>query len=378
MKKVLMLASVASMIDQFNMPNIKLLQEMGATVDVACNFEKGSTSSKERIDKFKIELQNIRIGYFQIDFTRNVFILWQNVKVYYQLDRLIKQNQYDLIHCHSPIGGVLGRLIARKHNIRIIYTAHGFHFFKGAPLINWLVYYPIEKWLAKYTDVLITINKEDFERAKNFRAKRVEYVPGVGVDVDKFANHIVDRDQIRNEIGVPADSFMLLSVGELNKNKNHIVIIKALSKINNANIHYVIVGTGQLEKKLKNIAVKLGIGEQVHLLGYRSDVMDLYKAADLFCFPSKREGLPVSLIESMASGLPCICSNIRGNSDLITDSNYLCNDIAENYIDTINMLHGNVNLRKEIGACNQRLVQKYNLASVINRMKEIYVEVCNL
>ena len=166
MKKVLMLASVASMIDQFNMQNISLLQEQGYEVHVAANFEQGSTSSKERVEQFKKELKEKNVLYFQIDFSRNVSNIPQNIKAYKQIKKLLVNNKYEFIHCHSPIGGVCGRLAAKVTNTKVIYTAHGFHFYKGAPKFNWMIYYPIEKVLSYITDVLITINKEDYELAK--------------------------------------------------------------------------------------------------------------------------------------------------------------------------------------------------------------------
>ena len=173
MKKVLMLASVASMIDQFNMPNIQLLQELGYEVHVACNFEKGSTCTQERIQNLKQRLEHMGVEYFQIDFSRNVLRVNEIWKAYRQVERLLEKEKYSFIHCHSPIGGAVGRIAAHKTHTKVIYTAHGFHFYKGAPLHNWLIYYPIEKWLSRYTDVLITINKEDYQRAKKkFHAKK--------------------------------------------------------------------------------------------------------------------------------------------------------------------------------------------------------------
>ena len=190
---VLVLASVASMIDQFNIPNIKLLIEMGFHVDVACNFLNGSTCSDEKISQLKTKLNDMGVGIYQIDFARNAFNVKRNLKAFHQVLGLVKINRYRFIHCHSPIGGLCGRLAGHITHTKVIYTAHGFHFYKGAPLLNWLVYYPIEKFLSRYTDVLITINKEDFARAKTFHAKKVEYIPGVGIDIDKIQAVTVNR-----------------------------------------------------------------------------------------------------------------------------------------------------------------------------------------
>ena len=228
MKKALVLASVASMIDQFNMPNIRLLIELGYKVDVACNFVEGSTCSDEKIAQLKATLAEMGVNCYQIDFARNVLKVLQNLKAYCQTRRIVKEGQYDLIHSHSPIGGLLSRIAARDMRkgkggrTKMVYTAHGFHFFKGAPLMNWMICYPIE-WVSSYlTDTLITSTKEDFARAQAKRhAGEVEYIPGVGIDVMKFKSDVPEmvKEQKRQEIGISMDDVMMLSVGELNKMK---------------------------------------------------------------------------------------------------------------------------------------------------------------
>ena len=227
---------------------------------------------------------------------------------------------------------------ARKKGTKVIYTAHGFHFFKGAPLINWILFYPVEKFCARFTDVLITINQEDYKRAQKFKAGKVEYIPGVGIDTKKFSEVVVDKSAKRKELGVPVDAFLVLSVGELNKNKNHDTVIKAIAKLNNPNVYYVICGQGTLENYLKDLINELGLEKQVKLLGYRRDIAEISKTSDIFVFPSFREGLSVALMEAMALGLPVVCSKIRGNVDLIEDGKggYLVEpDDVEGFINAI-------------------------------------------
>lgn len=326
MKRALVLASVASMIDQFNMPNILLLKRLGYEVDVATNFVEGSTCSDEKIAALKNTLSNLDVRCCQIDFARDIFKVGQNLLAYKQTRKLIVENKYDLIHSHSPIGGLLSRIAAhdmRVKGTKVVYTAHGFHFFKGAPIINWLLFYPIEKFCSKWTDVLITITHEDFSLAQSkFKAKDVVYVPGVGIDVEKFAPDVNDGDLTlskREELGISPNDLVLLSVGELNKNKNHEIIIRAMAQINKPNLKYVIAGKGALRNHLEQLAESLGIRKQILFLGFRTDVRDLYKTADVFVHPSFREGLSVAVMEAMASGLPVVCSEIRGNTDLIDD-----------------------------------------------------------
>lgn len=298
MKRALVLASVASMIDQFNIPNIRLMIELGYKVDVACNFIEGSTCSDEKVAALRKTLAQMDVGCYQIDFARNVLKVGQNLRAYRQTRRLIKENGYDLIHSHSPIGGLLSRIAAsdmRMKGTKVIYTAHGFHFFKDAPLLNWVLFYPIEKFSSRMTDVLVTITHEDYSLTqRKMSAKKVVYVPGVGIDTKAFlpdtsANEI--RRQKREELGLKDSNIMLLSVGELNKNKNHELRIRAMAKLSDKNVHYVVAGRDVLKDYLEQLADSLGVKEQLHLLGFRTDVRDLFKTADVFAHPSFREGL---------------------------------------------------------------------------------------
>lgn len=370
MKKVLILASVASMIEQFNMPNIQLLQRLGYEVHVACNFEEGNTCTKALIEKLKERLMEDQIQFFQIDFTRKVYDIKQEWRAYKQILKQVNENKYAFIHCQSPIGGVVGRLAGERTDTKIIYTAHGFHFYKGAPLFNWIIYYPIEKWLSRYTDILVTINQEDYQRAKRkLYAKHVEYVPGVGIDIEKIQSKAVDIGKIREEIGLEKDDFVLLSVGELNKNKNHEVVIRALSKVKNHKVKYIICGQGELREYLENLIKKLHLEKQIYLLGYRTDIIEIYKSVDLFIFPSKREGLSVALMEAMACGLPCIVTNIRGNSDLIQQKEQ---HIGKNSVNSI---------KSKILDSMKHTPQRYSLdytfsqKNILDKMQRIYLQI---
>lgn len=376
MSKALIVTSTASMVDQFLLPSAYILQGMGYDVSVACNFINGNTCDFERVESLKKTLRLHNIVFYQIDFERNVMDFKQNYKAYKQLDRIVSTEHYDLVHCHSPIGGVIGRLVAkkqRKHGTKVFYTAHGFHFYKGAPIKNWLLYYPVEKLCSYFTDVLITINHEDYSLAtRKMKAKRVEYIPGVGVDLSRFENLQVDRVKKRHEIGVPKDDLLLLSVGELNENKNHQIIIRAIAKLKDPKIHYAIAGVGNKKDYLMDLSEQLGISNQVHLLGFRSDIPELNFAADIFCFPSMREGLSVSLMEAMASGLPCMVSCIRGNTDLISEDGGVLFDplVEEDAADKLNeLLMKNLN---DLGVQNRLKVHVFSSINVNQQMKMIY------
>lgn len=375
-EKVLILASVASMIDQFNMSNIDILLSLGYEVHVACNFEQGNTCTKEKINQLKNKLEELNVKYYQIDFTRSVYNILQDIKAYKQVKKIMIENKYKFIHCHSPIGGVIGRLVCRNIKTKCIYTAHGFHFYKGAPLLNWLIYYPIEKWLSRYTDILITINKEDYKRAKNkFKMKIIKYIPGVGVDTEKFLLQNFDRQKYRKKLGYSNDDFVILSVGELNKNKNHEIVLKAIAQLKNSKIKYMIAGKGELQEKLFDTAESLGIRNQLQLLGFRKDIPELLNSSDLYVLPSLREGLNVSLMEAMSAGLPTIASKIRGNIDLIihktngllfksSDYNLLSKEI--------NFIYSNNELQKKMRIENLKIIQKFNRQNNEEIMRNIY------
>ena len=258
----------------------------------------------------------------------------------------------------------------------MIYTAHGFHFYTGAPLKNWLLYYPVEWLCAHWTDALITINKEDYERArKHMHARRVEYVPGVGIDTRRFLEAKADRAAKRREIGVPEAATLLISVGELNRNKNHAVVIQALAKLNNRSIHYAIAGIGPLRDTLEHLADSLGVTAQVHLLGYRKDVPELYQAADICVFPSIREGLPVAVMEAMAAGLPFVAAENRGTRDLLTDGEnaLLCRyDDADGFAEAIRRECGDFALRNRMRIQNQRKSAAFDMALINERMQKVY------
>ena len=316
--KALMLASVASMIDLFNADNINILLKLGYDVDVATNFEFGSITSQKRVNEYKQELMDRGIGVYNIPIPRKLNKINTS---YIIVKKLVDEKKYQIVHCHSPIGGVICRIACRNARKRcgtkVIYTAHGFHFFKGASKMAWAVFYPIEKICSHYTDILITINQEDYTNAQKFYAKRVEYVPGIGVHTNEFRIVDVDRSSKRAEFGFSEQDFVFMSTGQISVRKNHEVAIRALAKIDNANVKYLIVGFGEFEDKLKKIAEELGLKSRVVFAGYRGDVKELLHIADAYIFPSLQEGLPAALMEAMSVGLPVVCSRIRGNTDLI-------------------------------------------------------------
>ena len=288
------------------------------------------------------------------------------------------------------MGGVMARLAAHTtHTGPVIYTAHGFHFFKGAKPVNWLCYYPMERFLSRYTDQQICINYEDYERAKKvFHARYTDYIPGVGIDPSRIP-HLTEEDikKKKAELGLPLDKLILLSSGELIKRKNHETILKALSQLKElSNIHYLLCGHGALDTYLRDLAEQLGISHMVTFAGYREDILKILQTADLFLFPSYQEGLPMALLEAMASGLPVICSDIRGSRDLMgdilsqDDSISLCSggimvkkaDDAAAYSKAIRHLLKNTDDFEKLGQENVNRSRLFQSKAVMEKMSGIY------
>lgn len=305
-----------------------------------------------------------------------------NIKAYHQLLHIIDELGINALMCNTPIGGTLGRLVAKKKRIEpVVYTAHGFLFFRGAPLINRTLYKWIEMWLAHYTDTLITITSEDYEAAKRFKLRNDStpyYIHGAGIQLGRCVK--VSRNEKRDEIGVPKESFMLLSAGDLNKNKNTSVMVRALAELKNENIHFVACGLGPEEHNLRSLACRLGVEDRFHLLGYRTDIFELLAVSDAFVMMSFREGLPRSVMEAMDMGLPCIGSDTRGVRDLIDvdKGGYICNPRnPKEFASAIKLLFDNYDERIMFGQYNREKVKPYSCDIVKQELIVIYRNVFN-
>lgn len=369
MKKVLFIATVVKThINTFHLPYIKMFKERGCETVVAAknDYEGGG-----------VNIPNCDL-YIDIPFARNPFSA-SNIKAYKMLKAVIGSGNFDIVECNTPIGGVIGRIAARKarkKGTKVIYIAHGFHFFKGGARISWLVFYPIEKLLAHITDVLVTVNREDYEKArKKFKAKQIVLIDGIGVDIERIESSRPDIRKVRSEFGIKESDTVLISVGELRKLKNHETILKAMARTDNENLHYIIAGCGPLSGVLSALAEKLGIKGRVHLPGFRDDVFDLLKSSDIFCFPSTREGMPLALAEAMAAGLPAVVSNVRGNRDLIVAGKggflYSAKD-ADGFAEGIEKLVIDPALRREMGSYNKEHIRKYDIKIIKEELSRIY------
>lgn len=369
-KKILFITNTGRFY-HFEQNNVNLLLDLGVEVHFAANF------TVEPIDDVKPE----GVILHQIDCTRAP-LTKENCIAFKQLCKLMDQEKFDLIHCHTPVGGMLGRLLGHKYRkigVKVIYSAHGFHFYKGAPKKLWGVIYPVEWGLPWMTDTLITINKEDYNRAHaHFHSHELYYVPGVGIDIKKFNPHSIDAEKKRAEFDIGPEDIMLVAVGELNPNKNHQVLIKALSKIDNPKVKLCIFGIGGLKEKLLALISRYNLQNRIKIIGYRRDINEIYQCADIFVFPSIREGLSAALMESMACACPVICTDIRGNNDLIDNGKggYRISPFdVDQWIGAINKMVDQREKWKSFGNYNREKIQSsFNREIVLRKMKSIYGE----
>jgi glycosyltransferase involved in cell wall biosynthesis len=365
----LIVAHYSRFLVQFELSNLHILQDMGYEVHYATNY-----LNEDMYDDALETIRNIGVIVHQIDFVRSPYNIPANLKAYRQLKRLMKSEKYCGVHCHTPMAGALARLAANATNTKpVLYTAHGFHFYNGAPLKDHLIYETAERFLARYTDAQITINKEDYAAAQTFKLHgRAHYVPGVGIDVGAVKNIKIDRAEKRRELGVPENAFLFVSVGELIPRKNQTLAIEAFALAKVEESYFLICGTGVLKGKLEKQVETLRLQGKVRLAGFRSDVYEILQCADAFVLPSLQEGLPVALMEAMAAGLPCIASNIRGNADLMPESKYLFD--AQN-IDMLAGLMRRISQGKGVENEKQKNateILKYDKAVVSGKMQEIY------
>ncbi|HIU66462.1 MAG TPA: glycosyltransferase family 4 protein, partial [Candidatus Caccomorpha excrementavium] len=368
---------VGGFLPQFEMGHARVLQRLGYEVHYASNFRMPVYGYSREW------LEGQGIVCHQIDFERSPYRIPGHIRAYRQLKELIRSVPFHIIHCHTPVGGVLTRLAARKSRkgpqpARVLYTAHGFHFYRGGPPGSWLLFYPIESRLSLYTDVLLTINREDYEQAKRFcvewRCRPVQ-IPGVGIRPEFYGER--DREAAeakRREFGIEENDFLIVSVGELNSNKNHEIVIRAMEGLSDVHIKYLICGEGNRRKLLEQLIYRTGLEERVKLAGFRKDIAQILACADCFAFPSKREGLGMAAIEAMASGLPVIAGDNRGTREYMIDgtNGIVCRNRPEEYRNAIRKLSQDPKLRRRMGEKARKMALHYDAAHSDEAMKEIY------
>ncbi len=371
MGKKILITSTDLMMIQCLVPHVLHLSANGWEVEIACSDAGGRIEELRSILKGNVTLHKVRLH-------RNPANL-ENVLGYFDIQKIISSKNWDVIWTNEPVMGAVTRIAAnraRRKGTKVVYMVHGFHFYHGAPLINWLLFFPVERILAHLTDYIITVNKEDYNRARNFPVKRVEYIHGIGVNTDKLQPDMISLD-IREKLGIPGNAFLILSVGELNRNKNQKVIIDALAELKDKDIYYILCGRGKKKKKLKALARKYGIDRNIFFVDYRKDVINFYSQADLFALSSFREGLPVSLLEAMYCEVTPVTSDARGISDVMQNevTGIVCppND-GRAFTKAISILKSDRSLLKEYGKNSKKAVELYALSLVKKQVLELLTE----
>ena len=358
MAERILITCTDSMMKQFLEPHVRNLAENGYEVEIACS------EVLNRMTEVRQDLGQL-VPVHELHLKRSPLAV-SNARGYRELKKLIHTGRYDLIWTNEPVMGVATRLAARKarrHGTKVLYMVHGFHFYKGAPLLNWLVFCPVERLMASRADCICTINREDYARAQKMHTPRAAYIHGVGIDTGRLQPGD-NPAGLRQELGLPEDAFLVLSVGELNGNKNQQVIIRAVARLKDPAVHYVLCGKGDQRQTLEVLAKELNIAGQVHFLGYRRDIADICRQSDVFALPSRREGLPFAAMEAMYCGLPLVNSGIRGLTDITEDgvSGYVCGpDDAECYAESIRKLKDAPEDRIRMGERNQKTVEAFTI-----------------
>lgn len=379
MKRALIVTTIGGFLPQFEMNDVRILQEYGVEVHYASDFQNPVYD----FDPEELHRQGIKTH--PISVKKSPARLMDNLKALLQLKQLIDREKIDLVHCHNPMGGVVARLAAAlsKRKPALIYTAHGFHFYKGAPLLNWLLFYPAERFLAHFTDCLVTINREDEKAAKRFRLRgkgQVFLIHGVGVDMKRFYPRPQERAAIRERLGIPPEAFHVVTAAELNRNKNQSVVIQAIAETKEDSIYYSICGKGPRREELQREIDRYELNDRVKLLGYRYDMTDILQSADCFAFPSFREGLGIAAVEALACGVPVIAADNRGTREYMQDRvNGLVCDPADpkSFAQALQRLHGDKAFYESLCAQCRPSADRFSVEDTDGKMRKIYWDVIN-
>ena len=372
MKKILYVTTVSRTLNAFLIPHIEKLVYEGYKVDCACAID------------LKVDDRILSKGcnIFDIPFSRNPANP-RNVKAFRELLKIQERNEYDILHVHTPVASFVTRLAFReKENLKIIYTCHGFHFYKGSSIVNWILFYPLEKLAARWTDTLVTINEEDYKMATTFKLRnngQVIKMNGVGIEKEKYIIENFNKNEYRKKLNLEENDFVILVLAELNNNKNHNQLIKAMNLLKDKypNIKAIFAGSGPLEEDIKYQIKENGLENKISLIGWRNDVKELINSCDMVGLFSKREGFGKCLLEAIICGKPVIATNTRGPRELIKENvnGFLVeiNDIEQtaNYIEKIYM--DNKGIQKLEEKISEK-GNKYLLVNVLNQLNSIYNE----
>ncbi len=368
-KKIMVITTLDNMIWNFLLPHIKYLQEQGNVVECVC--ARSGFWFDELKDKHGLKVH-------EIDFTRNPLSL-KNLKGYKKLKELQKKEKFDLIYCHQPVGGVMGRLIAKKFKLPCIYTAHGFHFLKGNSRIKNFIFRTIENYCSKWTDALVTINEEDYQAALKMKAKKVYKINGIGVDLGKYSkDETLDKIKYRSKFGFLENDFIVTSIGELNENKNTYRILEAIKNTSDNSIKYIVCGQGPLKEKFEKYITDNNMSDRVKMVGFTKEIPQILTITDVFVMPTYREGLGKATMEAMCCEVPIVAARVRGSVDLIGENQeggILCNPRkTEEFTEAILKIKNNKNLKDKFIKRNKEFIKNFDIEVVLKQMEKVYEE----
>ncbi|RJX18559.1 MAG: glycosyltransferase family 1 protein [Ammonifex sp.] len=365
--RILFVATVARHLLAFHVPYLNMFQQWGYEVESACD----PAGEAEAFDPLGVKLNQVPFGRRPLS--------WSNLRALICLVGILKHRSYALVHVHTPVASFLTRLAARLCGFRpVLYTAHGLHFFKGAPVRNWLFYYPMEWLAARWTDGMIVLNEEDLTRARGLPVRgEVFLIPGVGVTLEAFDKVDEAKSGIRQELDVRPDVPVAVAVAEFSRVKNHEQVLRAWREVVRTLPQAVLLlaGEGERRRAVENLARDLGVWQNVRFLGFRNDVPRVIACADVVVLTSKREGLPRVILEAMAAAKPVVATNVRGNRDLVADkaNGFLVEvgDAAGTATALVALLQDK-NLGRRMGDEGKKQVQAYDLSRVREEMAGIY------
>lgn len=374
MKRILFVTTISGFLPQFEKNDVKLLKEMGGEIHYASNFENPVYA----FDREELTGQGIRMHH--IDVAKSPAKVGANARAVRQLKAIIDGEGIDMVHCHNPMGAAAARIAAAisKRKPYVIYTAHGFHFYKGAPVLNWLLFYPAEYLLAGCSDQIITINREDYRRACRFPLKKggsVSQIHSVGVDRQRFRPRKELCLSKREELRIPAGAFHIVTAAELNANKNQRVVMEAIAGLPYKDIYYSICGKGPNEEALRQFVREKHLAGRVNLLGYRTDMEEVLQTADCFAFPSRREGLGVAAVEALLCSVPLIVADNRGTREYTIhgENGIVCrNNSVEDFREAIRFLYEKKDVREEMASKCRASAEKFTLEEVEKTMRGVY------
>lgn len=373
MKRALLIAPMGTTHRSFNKVNIQALQELGYEVYLVANFES-KTGADKKNPEFIEYCRNNSINVISIPFERAS--LFKNLKAIKLLRAYLTANTFDLIHAHTETGGLMLRILnGQTKRAMLVYTPHGMSFYKGSSLLSHLVYKPIERWICSKMHRNIAINEEEYSNLIKWNSKTACIVHGIGLKTERFTCQHKSKNELRKQLGIPENAYVVLSVGELNDNKNHTRVLQALCELSDRDIYYVICGVGENKDLLQKYAKNHNYGDNLKLLGYRTDIPEMLQMSDLFAFSSFHEGLPVSVMEAMASGVAIICSNIRGCVDLIENNAtglLVSPTDTAGYVNGIRFMKNNSEVTNSFVVRNREIVKLYSYTSVLEELKTLY------